>query len=101
MQQVQEHARKEESAGERHSAIHLRVMWKGQQVKRTPWFSGQVFPSRVGWYEVRFWIPGVGRFGSYTKVAFDYWDGVFWCQQSQHFMGVMEKDQWRGLTEQA
>jgi hypothetical protein len=71
-------------------------------MKRTKWFSADVNPIRIGWYETR-----SGNEPLYVTMR--YWGGLLWWhlnfyrgrREISHFMIGNPDAQWRGLTKPA
>lgn len=62
----------------------------------TAWFSGEVAPARVGWYE-RFFTDSTVLA---ADLSMQYWDGQSWLTADgrRHWRQVGDYPAWRGLT---
>lgn len=67
---------------------------KFKNLRRTPWFSGEVKPAYPGVYERNFHRIGL--------VVFQYWDGEKWWASengSRHTSFFQDDRDWRGCSE--
>lgn len=58
--------------------------------KRTPWFSGEKFPKRTGWYE--------RRYSDTDMIHMARWNGNAWVFSDDRHASLYQNEEWRGLA---